>query len=301
MVAIPPASQAATARVSPRKNIREQKGLYFMPSKPKEESANIKQATNRDPIQAGAMYTRDNSSTESNVEDDLLQLLKDRLYGEYMTTSKFEKTPREFLPRDQFKRILSDLSTNRTDGNDEAHTVLQLMHIEPEKASKDDRALADYVLKGAMKVFLILICIKFDHLHAAMTLFKNKNKGDSDLPFDVWDRKKMRSNIRNHPFVLMETGDESEGERTRTRTIWKLDSIHDFHNAQWDFLAPVISTATWNCNFGLRTMPFIAKGATPSSGAHGIVRSYTVHSAHFEDLSRPVSVQHPQRCSLHVN
>jgi hypothetical protein len=301
MAAIPPASQAATARVSPRKNIGKQKGLCFMPSKPKEESANIKQATNRDQMQVGAMYTGESSSTESNIGDNLLEVLRDKLCGDYMTKSKFEKTPTSFLPRDQFNRILSDLPTNRTDGNDEAHTVLQLMHIEPEKASKDDRALADYVLKSAMKVFLIVILIKFDHLHAAMTLFKNKNKGDSDLPFDVWDRDKLRSNIRNHPFVLMETGEESEGERTRKRTIWKLNSIHDFHNAQWGFLAPVISTAKWNCNFGLRTMPFTEKGATPSSGAHGIVRSYTVHPAHFEDLSRPVSVQHPQKFSLHVN
>jgi hypothetical protein len=267
-----------------------------MPSKPKEESANIKQATNRDQMQAGTMYTGESSSTESNIEDDLLQVLKDRLCGKYMKTSKFEKTPREFLPRDQFKRILSDLPTNRTDGNDEAHIVLQLMHREPENASKDDRVLADYVLKSAMKVFLIVIRIKFDHLHAAMTLFKDNNKGDSDLPFDVWDRDKLNDDLENHPFVLME-----KRKKPKTRTIWKLNSIHEFHNAQWEFLAPVISTAKWNCNFGLRTMPFTEKGATPSSGAHGIVRSYTVHPAHFEDLSRPVSVQHPQRFSLHVN
>jgi hypothetical protein len=120
-----------------------------------------------------------------------------------------------------------------------------------------------------------------------MVLFKEHNFTDSCLPLEEWSKERLKKNTGSHPFVLME-----RDQAAKTKRIWSVYSIDRFCKAQWEFQAPIISTAKKNHNFDQRIIPFVAKSTTPSSGAHGIVYRYTIHSAHFEDPLHPVIVKY---------
>lgn len=239
------------------------------------------------------MMSGESSPADSDSEGpELLAQLRDDLCLKHMVKSKFDKTPISFLPRNILKTILSELPQSRKGTRDEVRTILQILNVDPVHVSRDDRALADYILNSAKTLFLLLIHIEFKQLHTAMTLFKHNNIDDSYLPCEVWDEENLRLNIEKHPFRLMEksklTKPQSRRNMTKTNWTWSAHAIHKFQDKQWQFLAPMISSAKETCNFTRSPMPFIEKGDSLSGGARGVVSRYTVHPAHFEDDSRRV-------------
>ena len=215
--------------------------------------------------------------------------------------SDFEKTPVDFLPQDAFETILTAPSRLQMNSSNETDIVLQLMLVESKRTSENDRALANYILERARKVFLVTICSKLEpeRLYAAMKRFKSCDFDDDCLPLEEWSPENLKNDSDNHPLALMK-GCQGEG----MERIWDVRHISGFQREQWKFLAPIISTAKRNHEFGQHILPFIERGTAPSSGAHGIVYRYAIHPAHFkddqsdnndpEDQQRPVGVQYSQ-------
>lgn len=227
----------------------------------------------------------------SDFEPDLLERFAGDLRRTYMRESKFDKKPSQFFPRDRLKDVLSDLTPGPRNAQKEVHTVLELMRISQIDVSSQARALADYVLSEAKVIFLIAIYSEIAPLNIVMTIFKENNINDSHLPFPMWN---LKNSEKNHPCVRQERKhrkerDHSRGSASYPYSVWSLGSIDRFQEAQWEFLAAVISAENPYCDFGLRAMPFTAKGDTPISGAHGVVCRYEVHSAHYSDTSCSVS------------
>jgi hypothetical protein len=264
------------------RNKVDERVKFIVPLERRKTSAHVNQEMECEQKYSKRDESGESSSSESSSQDELLAELEDKLHVK-LKKSEFEKTPMDFLPRDVFQQILPSLSSNRNNEDGSADHVLALILQSPNQATEDDRALANYIMKSAKTMFLIAIYIKLSPLHAAMALFRNNCYDDSKLPIEEWPKDQLTT----HPLVVLEEKSNSK-PKTKRRRIWSASSIDSFQKSQWIFLAPIISTETRNSNFGLRPMPFVARSTTPSSGAHGVVTKYTVHSAHFKDLQRPV-------------
>lgn len=258
-------------------------------------SANSDQTKESDDNQAMEMTSEDSYQSESEADSDSestpLQSLWNSLRAS-MSTSMFERTETKlFLPRDTFEQILS-----RTEGglSGRRKLILEVMGIESSRPSEDDRALADYILDSARKVFLVAVDIELEQLHAAMKLFKISQYKDEDLPVEEYSRTRLKVALRqnHHPFQRMETVQRKlrgQDEEKNRRRIWSLPTIARFQDSQWIFLAPTMSTLDLNSNFDHRCpIPFITKDSRQSSGSYGIVYKYTIHHAHFKNTFHQV-------------
>ncbi|KAL1798760.1 hypothetical protein ACET3X_002797 [Alternaria dauci] len=136
-------------------------------------------------------------------------------------------------------------------------------------------------------LLLILIHIGHGELHAAMKLFMEHNFTDRNLPISAWSGDQLKNDSENHDFSRMESGRSNQsvaGDR-----IWDVSSINAFEEAQWKFLAPELLAKQQNDHFNERyPIPFIGESTIKGSGAHGIVRQYTIHHAHYEESLNPV-------------
>jgi len=248
-----------------------------------------------DNTHAIAMMSRDVSESasedSSESEPDAFESLYERLQYS-MSTSVFERTQgSRFLPRDAFEKVLSSTAAGPSDRR---NFVLEVMGVELSRPSEDDRALADYILDSARKVFLVAVDIELEQLHAAMKLFKISQYKDEDLPVEEYSRTRLKVALRqnHHPFQRMETVQRKlrgQDEEKNRRRIWSLPTIARFQDSQWIFLAPTMSTLDLNSNFDHRCpIPFITKDSRQSSGSYGIVYKYTIHHAHFKNTFHQV-------------
>lgn len=265
-----------------------------VPSKRKDSSVDYEPVSRNSSKHAAEMVYEECSSSESefDLKDDLLDRLHDS-----MKESKFDKTPFEFLPQDTFRDIFTNLHGGQRDELSETDTVIHLMGRDPEGASEDTKDLANYILIEAKRVFLIAVYIKLDQLYDVMQLFKSNEFKDSCLPLGEWSTEQMKWDSENHTFARMEKAMDIITRKGRSRKLKRLCSvstISKFQKAQWQFLAPVLSTAENNNKFDHRVMPFIERNTTPSSGAHGVVYKYRIHAAHFVDPDFPVCVSYSE-------
>jgi hypothetical protein len=260
------------------KDNEKPKQLSILPLERKETMTGFEVAESSDQRHVKGMKSEESCTSGSSSRSDPLATL----YGE-MVLSEFEKTPHEFLPRDKFDQVLREVDSQKP-----RDAVLLLMKLEPDRATEDERSLADYILKSAKTVFSIAFYIGLNkQLSTAMELFKEGDFKDAALPIAEWPKAKLKKPwVNDHPFAVMEN---RQGQKANP--IWTLVSIDLFQREQWRFLAPIISTKSRDHNFGQHIIPFTKKGKKPSSGAHGIVCEYTIHPGHFEDESQPVSAQ----------
>jgi len=251
-------------------------------------SANSDQTKESDDNQAMEMTSEDSYQSESEADSDSestpLQSLWNSLRAS-MSTSMFERTETKlFLPRDTFEQILS-----RTEGglSGRRKLILEVMGIESSRPSEDDRALAEYILDSAQKVFLIAVYIQLEQLHAAMKLFKVSQYKDEKLPVEERTARELDDTPRRHEFERMENRQRDRRRKDRKKNpkrIWDIHTISKFQDNQWTFLIPIISAHDQNCNFDSRCpIPFTTKNAQQRSGAHGIVYKYTIHPAHYKN------------------
>ena len=253
-------------------------------------SANSDQANESDDNHAMEMTSEDSSQSDSEAECTPLGSLWKSLRTS-MSTSKFERTETKmFLPRDTFENILSGTAGGLSGRR---KLVLEVMGIESSRTSEHDRALADYILQSAQKVFLIAVYIRLEQLHAAMELFKVSQFKDEHLPVEECTAQELEDSPKCHHFGQIESHQRSYRKKVGKRKmqrIWDMETISKFQDSQWIFLTPTISAHDQNCNFDNRCpIPFITKNTQQSSGAHGIVHKYTIHPAHFENSLRQVT------------
>ena len=224
------------------------------------------------------------SDASSESEPDPHESLWKNLHSS-MCTSVFERTERkEFLPQDAFEKIFKG---NVAGPTCRRNLVLEVMGIDSSRPNEDDRALADYILDSAQKVFLIAVYIRLEQIHAAMELFKVSQYEDIDLPVKDYSGRPRQDLSRCHPFEQMETVQRKlrrkDGVKNRMR-IWNIHTIIRFQDSQWIFLTPIISARDQQRNLDDRCpIPFTTKNTQQSRGAHGIVDKYTIHPAHFKN------------------
>jgi len=225
------------------------------------------------------METDDMSTSGSDADSDPAGSLRDKLFVA-LQKSKFEKTDgRKFIPRSTFDEIFTGTGSTQ---RDRRNLVLRVMGRELSRPNEEDIELADYILGSAQKVFLIAVYIRLDRLHAAMRLFKDDKFTDERLPIDEWEGNKLECELESHPFVRME--EKGKHKSKSTKRIWRIQSISLFQDDQLLFLSPTISVHEQNCKFdNRRPIPFIDKDTHFSSGAHGVVRKYAIHHAHFRN------------------
>ncbi|KAI4931356.1 hypothetical protein J4E85_003948 [Alternaria conjuncta] len=213
------------------------------------------------------MENEDMYTSESDTDSDPAGSLRERLCVA-MQKSMFERTEgNKFIPRSIFDEIFTGTASTQTDRR---NFVLRVMGRELSRPSKEDIALADYIMGSAQKVFLIAVYIRLDRLHAAMRLFKDDKFTDERLPIDEWKGNQLECELESHPFVLME--DKRKHKSKSTKRIWRVQSISLFQDDQLLFLSPTISVHEQYCKFdNRRPIPFIEKDTHLSSGAHGVV------------------------------
>jgi hypothetical protein len=278
--------------IGSRRDSKEGHTYFIVPSERKEEVKNGERVVESDGSHARELNRTSNLPLSTSSTPASAKSLRRRLtYA--LQSSMFEKTKnKKFLPRDIFEDILPDSTINQG-GNreDPADTVLEIMEIEPNDASSDDRALADHILENSRSIFLIVIWIRHEQLYEAMQLFMYQNFTDRNLPISAWSGDQLKNDSENHLFSRMESGHSDQS--AAGHRIWDVCSINDFEDAQWMFLAPKLSTKQQNGHFDERCpIPFIDQSTNKRSGAHGIVHKYTIHHAHHEDLLHPVCSTH---------
>jgi serine/threonine protein kinase len=221
------------------------------------------------------------SDTEPEEED-----LKDKLLAS-MQTSRFEKTPSQFLPRDKFEAIFSAQPRDRT------LAIFEPMGVKLAAPTADDLSLAKHILEHCRALYLIAVFIELkpEPLRTLMSIFRRDEFTDRRLPIDVWPGEKIKAEKKNHPLVVM----EKLHEPARTLHIWNLKSIAKFQSEQWKFLIPTISTSDIFHDFGQRTVPFVVKHNFVGKGGNGIVHKYEIHHAHFEDTQPSLKTDEPSR------
>jgi hypothetical protein len=68
-----------------------------------------------------------------------------------------------------------------------------------------DKALADYVLQSANTMSLILAHAKLDHLHTAMTIFKEHELTYQFFIYEESFNECLRMDMERYPFVLRDS------------------------------------------------------------------------------------------------
>jgi hypothetical protein len=221
------------------------------------------------------------SSTKSHVMDDnagrILWEEIESAIDERMVSSEFEKTPSDFLPEGELDQILKEFSKRKQYGGDLRHVISVLLLLHPPSITKQEQALVDYILDDecpALKLFFTVLYAKHDRPYEAMTLLMRKPMRDADLPIQ-WSNEKLRRDLHNHPFALLEGG---------SNELWPRHAIKSFQERQWLFQAPVLTTdpAKIPGQFGQSTLPFVQRDARRSGGAFGIVYKYTIQPNHLD-------------------
>jgi hypothetical protein len=206
-----------------------------------------------------------------------------------MVSSKFEKTPMDFIPRDKVDDFFTHEILGQKDKDGIVGTILRQLSPDATQASRRDRdiELVDYIVKRARVLFIIVCFHRHERKKDAMSLFKKAEYHDALLPFD--------SSVEEdeHPLRQME-----DDHGRRTNRIWTDSRIREFIEAQWKFYAPVIKTQEQIHDFGRCTLPFVHESIRLGTGAFGTVTKYEVHPAHFEDPLESVFIHSNQSKSI---
>jgi hypothetical protein len=191
-----------------------------------------------------------------------------------MKKSEFDKTPYTFLPQGTLDTLITKA------------TILHAMGVVP-PTSEDDE-LAIYILTKAKRAFATAAYIELQPrtLYNAMVLFRDTGFTDERLPLEKLSGDILVKNElswQQHPLVNLE-----EAERSEAKKIWTFGRVHNFLEDQFKFLAPVISTARPDQDFGHLILPFVKKHAAQAEGSFGEVTKYEIHSDHIQFLPRQV-------------
>lgn len=192
-----------------------------------------------------------------------------------MKKSEFEKTPYTFLPQGALDSIITRV------------TILKAMGItEP---TPGDCELATYILSRAKRTFAIAAYIELrpQTLHKAMVVFRHAYFTDEKLPLEEMSGEEFLENALSglhHPLVKLEGPVRHKGKR-----IWSFRRVHAFLEEQFKFLAPVISTASPDLDFGNLILPFVKKHAAHAEGSFGMISRYEIHSDHIQYAAAEVS------------
>jgi hypothetical protein len=178
------------------------------------------------------------------------ELLSD-LILEFLVDSKFDSRCAEFLPEDQFQRLVTQSAIKK----------------EFEGCEHDDKldreALFRWIYQNARKIFAIMVHSGFNNNEALTTLqrLRANHFGDEHLPIS-----------------------KPNSKPERRRSIWKDERQglrHRFYEKQWSFLAPVFSE--YKFHYDLQPdviLPFITKYEEVGKGGFSRVYGFEVHPAH---------------------
>jgi hypothetical protein len=184
------------------------------------------------------------------------------------TYSVFRDKKARFLPQGELDELITEEAILITFQDDQG--------IDP----VDD--LVTFIQQKARRVFAIIIDIKFENPYYAMSLFKDNNFCDADLPITriPEDMQCLPNREVRHEFFTF--------EKNTKDPWWDKSSIGDFYQRQWDFIAPVFSTSVKHHTFSEDAIiPFIEKPATFAEGSFGKVTQFKVHPKHIQQVSLP--------------
>jgi serine/threonine protein kinase len=222
----------------------------------------------------------DTPSSNSDIEEEE-ENLKDKLLLS-MQESQFEKTPNSYIPRDKVDEIFGTQS--KRDGTPNL-LIFEPMGVSPATPTENDLSLAYHVRAHCRILYLIAVFIELEpkSLRELMSIFRQDEFTDQQLPISVWTMEELKTDTKKHPLVLMERKYSEQKPR-----IWNFRHIQRFQSDQWKFLIPTISTTEIFHDFRQFTIPFIAKHNFRGKGGNGIVYKYEIHHAHFNDPSSPI-------------
>jgi serine/threonine protein kinase len=224
-----------------------------------------------------AAYDNTDAREEDNDDsDDAEESLRAKVLRS-MEESRFDKTPKSYLPRHEFDAIFS-IQSGREDLQN--LPVFKPMGFNPAFSAIDDRSLAGHILQNSKKLYLIAVFseLKPRLLRKLMSIFRQHGFTDEQLPIDTWSMDKMRGGIETHPLVSME-----KRFSTQRPHIWNFERIVGFQSNQCMFLAPRISTNKIFHDFRQNTVPFVKKHSVVKKGGRGDIHKYDIHYAHFKD------------------
>ena len=191
--------------------------------------------------------------------------LGDRIITKFKE-SKFGIGSTEFLPHG----CLDELIT--------AESVTEELEIEDYPANRESKALIEFILEEAKKVFAISLIsgVTNQILRDVMASFMQHRFADASLPI------KHKEDLDTLPCFLSHT--------------WNKRRKRDFWTKQWSFLAPLFSKKQFKMELEPdHILPFIWKGSETKESEFSQVYEVTIHESHHEDPILTVSKRRSSR------
>ena len=219
------------------------------------------------------------SASEPESSDDEQHQLSDKIADTFVD-NEFEGR-QVFIPEGSLDDILTPTTIS--------DQLLSCIDGEKDEAPCDFDELVKFIRFRAKKLFAICVCakIKGHDLFQAMMLFQKHGFTDDRLPVKPFPRK-GKAKARDHELGMLD------------KYIWDKETIRDFCERQWRFLAPVFEIATgshsppkdWHDFQHYHILPFIKKfNEGSANGSFGRVYKCQIHPKHMSP-NPPVSPYH---------